>query len=557
MRRMPSLGAIVVLCATFVARGSAAERSGIAPGSVLWKDNDDQSIAAPARDDDGDYIWWDGVYAMAVRPLTRLADVGADARTLGEWLHLARPEEAANVNTLDEVPDSTWFTNRHGRERLSPAEIEGGAPPAKPPAAGGSLVILSGKSLGMTPGFVMRDRSGDRFVVKFDPARYPETATGAELVCSRIVWALGWNVPDNQLFLFDPARLEIADGATARDDYNRKIPFTRELLDHQLANAYRLPDGRVRALASRLVRGDPKGSPSLVGTRRDDPNDTVPHEDRRDLRGFRVVAAFLNYTDARRGNFFDAFVRDDPGREDSPGHLVHYVLDFSSALGAGNVDWKDPKLGNEYLFDPVKVLPRVLTLGLVSPAWANLPLTHPALGYFESSIFDPDDWKTSYRNLAFARATMRDRFWGAKLIAALDDDDLHAAVRAGAWSDPHAQELLYRILAERRRRIARVYFDPLRINPADRFAVRAGELSFEDLAVATGVVDPSVVRFRCRSSSGGEWTNTSEPRCAVGEGSADIQTSHDLGDHWSPTTSVRLAPIDGSLGIVAIDHATR
>ena len=34
--------------------------------------------------------------------------------------------EATNINTLDEVPDSTWFTNRHGVRRLSVAELARG-----------------------------------------------------------------------------------------------------------------------------------------------------------------------------------------------------------------------------------------------------------------------------------------------------------------------------------------------------------------------------------------------------------------------------------------------
>jgi hypothetical protein len=534
---------------------SVAPASPVVP-SVVVKDNDDQPIAEPAKDDEGDYIWWDGVYNMAVRPLTRLADVAGDARTVGEWLGMVGPAEAANVSSLDEAPDSTWFTNRHARTPLSPADIARGAPPAKAPAADGPLVILSGKSLGMTPGFVMRDQNGDRFVVKFDPARYPEVATGAELVCSRIVWALGWNVPDNQLFLFRPERLEIADGATAKDEHNRKVSFTRELLERQLRNAYHLPDGRVRALASRLIVGEPKGSPRLVGTRADDPNDTVPHEDRRDFRGLRVVAAFLNYTDARRGNFFDTFVRDDPEKHGSPGHLLHYVLDFSSALGSGNDDWKDPKRGNEYLFDLAKVVPRLLTLGYLSPAWSRLPLTHPALGYFESSLFDPDEWKTSYSNLAFDRATVRDRFWGAKLVASLTDADLRAAVHAGHWSDPRAEELLFAILAERKRRIARAYFDSTRIDPADRFEVHGDELGFTDLAADAGVVDRSVVRFRCRTSEG-RTTETAEARCPIDGGAVEIATSHDLGESWSPPTVVRLARADGSVHLVEIERATR
>ena len=34
-----------------------------------------------------------------------------------------RDVRAMNVNSLDEVPDSTWFTNRIGRREMSIAEI--------------------------------------------------------------------------------------------------------------------------------------------------------------------------------------------------------------------------------------------------------------------------------------------------------------------------------------------------------------------------------------------------------------------------------------------------
>jgi len=545
VRRVVPLLFVAVWIATSVARADAAP--------IVWKDNDDQSIAEPEKDEEGDYIWWDGVYNMALRPLTRLGDLAHDARTLAELADLAGPREAANLNALDEVPDSTWFTNRHAKRRLDAAELGRGAPPGKPPAADGPLVVLSGKSLGMTPGFVMRDSNGDRFIVKFDPRTYPETATGAELVCSRIVWALGWNVPDNQLFEFRPERLEIAQGATIKSDYNEKVPFTKEILERQLENAYRLPDGRVRALASRLVPGEPKGSPRLIGTRPDDPNDTIPHEDRRDLRGLRVVAAFLNYTDSRRGNLFDTFVPDSK-QKGSTGHIVHYVLDFSSALGAGNDDWKSRKYGHEYLFDPRKAIPRFLSAGLLRPAWERLPLTHPALGYFESSLFEPDAWKPSYRNLIFEQATVRDRFWGAKLVASLTDADLRVAAHEGAWSDPRAEDLLVQILAERRRTIARTYFDATDINPIDRFRIAGDTIEFADLAVASGVVEPSVVRFRC-----GQSTPTREPRCTLAGGSdhVEIETSHDAGEHWSPPTTVRVAREGDTPHLAAVERATR
>ena len=38
------------------------------------------------------------------------------------------PTEAQHVNTLDEVPDSAWFTNRHGAERLSLARSSAAQP---------------------------------------------------------------------------------------------------------------------------------------------------------------------------------------------------------------------------------------------------------------------------------------------------------------------------------------------------------------------------------------------------------------------------------------------
>jgi hypothetical protein len=532
-----------------------AESSGATP----WRDNDDLPIAEPAEDDDGDYIWWDGVHNMALYPLGRVLDLGNVLRTVGEWTHVIGPAEAANLNALDEVPDSTWFTNRHARHPLSAEALARGPNAGPPPADDGPLTVLSGKSHGMTPGFVMRDAKGNRYVVKFDPPEYPEVPTGAELVCSKIVWALGWNVPEYHLFRFYPERLTIAPDATAKDDYGRTIPLTPEVLSRLLTRAYRLPDGRLRAVASRFVPGTPKGSPAMLGTRADDPNDTVPHEDRRELRGLRVVAAFLNFTDARRGNFLDSFVpdSDEPG---SGGHLVHYVLDFSSALGSGNVDWKDPKLGNEYLFDPPKVAWRVLTLGAFEPAWAKLPLTHPALGYFESTVFDPERWKTSYLNPLFDHATRRDEFWGAKLVASLSDRDLQVAAHAGEWSDPRAEALLADILAERRHRIARAYFDWRRIDPVDHFVVEGSTLRFDDLAVASGVVDASVARYRHRGRNGG-WTASDAPRVPLddqaSESAIEIETSHDGGIRWSPPARVEVAPRDGSPQVVRVERATR
>ena len=123
-----------------------------AGGEVLWKDNDDQPIPAPAVDEKADYIWWDGTWAMTYYQLRKVLDLGISLHTVAEWARVASPREATNVNALDEVPDSTWFTNRHARQRMSLDELARGPNQAgKNPATSGPLVILSGKPAGMTP----------------------------------------------------------------------------------------------------------------------------------------------------------------------------------------------------------------------------------------------------------------------------------------------------------------------------------------------------------------------------------------------------------------------
>jgi hypothetical protein len=533
--------------------------SGEIPSPVLWRDNDDLPIAEPAADPEGDYLVWDGVRNMLFYPLGKFLDIGQLLRTVGALARVVGPKESANVNALDEVADSTWFSNRHGMHRLSAQQLADGPNTGHAPADEGPLEVLSGKSFGMTPGFVVRDEKGERYVVKFDPPLYPELSTGAELVCSKILWALGWNVPEYYLTSFSEERLILAPDATAKDSWGRQVALSPELLRELLRRAYHLPDGRVRALASRMIPGVPKGPPRLLGVRPDDPNDTVSHEDRRELRGLRIVAAFINFTDARRGNFFDTFVPDsrEPG---SGGHIVHYVLDFSSALGAGNVEYKDPKLGNEYAFDPPKVLFRALTLWQVEPKWARLPLTHPALGYFESSIFDPERWRPSYVNPPFDRATRRDAFWGAKLVTSLRDEDLRVLSRAGAWSDPQVPERLSTILAERRDRIARAYFDWRRIDPIAGPVVQGSTLTLRDLAVEAGIVDASSARYRHRFHGEG-WVLDSGPvvtlRNAAAADVIELETSHDGGERWSPPARITLAPTAHGLQAAELLRETR
>ncbi|HXG70035.1 MAG TPA: hypothetical protein VNJ04_05405, partial [Gemmatimonadaceae bacterium] len=72
---------------------------------------------------------------------------------------------AMNVNSVDEVPDSSWFTNRIGRETWGIDRIARGPDTGAGPADG-PWVVTSAKSEGVSPGFTIQDSKGDTYFVK-------------------------------------------------------------------------------------------------------------------------------------------------------------------------------------------------------------------------------------------------------------------------------------------------------------------------------------------------------------------------------------------------------
>src|SRR5439155_1706886 len=105
---------------------------------------------------------------------------------------------AKNVNTIDEVPDSSWFTNRVGARPVTPDDVARG-PDATTGPASGSWTVTSSKSDGVTPGFTIRDSTGDLWFLKFDPPGYRGMATGSEIVVTKLFWALGYHVPESHI----------------------------------------------------------------------------------------------------------------------------------------------------------------------------------------------------------------------------------------------------------------------------------------------------------------------------------------------------------------------
>jgi hypothetical protein len=400
---------------------------------------------------------------------------------------------AGNVNSIDEVPDSSWFTNRAGLRPLTALDVANGPDTTDGPAAG-AWTITSSKSDGVTPGFTVQDRNGTRWFLKFDPRGYRGMTTGTEVTVTKLMWALGYNVPENHVAYVRPENLTIGSTAKFTPKSGRKRAMRRDDLEQLLATVDRDADGRYRVVASKALEGRPIGRIRFFGTRPDDPNDVVPHEDRRELRGYGVFAAWLNHVDAKAINTLDTLVTDH-GRS----FVRHHLIDFGSTLGSGGVAPADYWAGTQYLLEPGSTGKRMVSFGFNRPEWTRATFYEaPAIGRLPQSSrdFDPRQWKPRVPNRAFLQARDDDRFWAARKLVALRAEHLRAAVAAGDFGDPASEAFLVRTLAERRDAIARTYLTS--VNPiADPVLSTEGTLTFQNVAVDADVArSPEEYRAR-------------------------------------------------------------
>jgi hypothetical protein len=409
------------------------------------------------------------------------------------WMTGSR-KEAMNVDALDEVPNSSWFTNRNHLRPMSVDEIRRGPDTVGAPDQSAPWIIKRAKSQGVTPGFHIVDRNDQRYLIKFDPKDHPELITGAEVVSTKLFYAAGYHTPENHVVYFDPADLRVGDEVKFTDEKGKKRLMREDDLRRILEKVRVSPDGKIRAVASKYVAGNPIGPFKYSSTRDDDPNDIIPHQHRRELRGLRVIAAWIGHFDTKAGNSLDAFV-EDGGR----GYVRHYLIDFGSTLGAG-AEGPVPKFrGHENDVDPHALAQNVLTLGLWVRPYEKLGAPpHPSVGLWESDLFEPQEYKFLTPNPAFENMTDRDGYWGAKIVMSFTDEQIDAAVEEARYSHPDAAAHIARVIKERRDKVGRHWF--ARVNPLDRFEITSGtsgiELSFADLAVDTGLERAADTNYR-------------------------------------------------------------
>ncbi len=415
-------------------------------------------------------LYWDGADNIAFRPVSHA-------------FLLETPREARNVNALDEVPDSSWFMNRIGRRTMTVEEVAQGACAGRSPSEERPWKVVGVKIDGANPGFRITTASGAVYVLKFDAAEQWERASAADVVGSRLYHAAGFLVPCNRVVYLRTEELQLPE-QELKDPGGATL--TAQRIEELLQGLPHEPDGSIRALASQFLKGKPLGPWGYSGVWEGDLNDVIPHEDRRELRGSRILGAWINHHDARAQNTLAMWIDDGEGR----GHVEHHILDWGDTLG-GLTQWDSlsRRVGYTYYIDFGAIGADFFTFGAISRPWerAKFGPSGKIFGYFNDTDFVPEEWHVGYPNPAFSAMQESDGAWMARIISHLDDADIEAVVNEAQLSSLIARSELNRILRGRRDRILSRYL--LRLSSLELPTVEDGQnvVCVEDRAERAGL----------------------------------------------------------------------
>jgi len=394
---------------------------------------------------------------------------------------------AENLNTVDEVADGNWFTNRAGMRTLSPEEVSRAANTNDGPMPG-KWTVISAKTDGVTPGFTVKDSAGRVWFLKFDPPGWPGMATGTEMVAAKLFWALGYYTTEYYITRLRRESLVIDAKATITPPSGVKRPMRNSDIDWLLKEADRDGTGTYRVIASLAAPGKMIGRIRFYGTRPDDPNDLVPHENHRELRGYGVFSAWFNHVDAKGINTIDLLLTEN-GRS----FIRHYLLDFGSTLGSAAIGPREYWEGVENLLEPPgQIAKGIAGFGFYILPWRKIDFYEsPTIGRIplDNTHWDPEGWRPRIPNPAFIRARLDDKFWAARKAMAITNEMIRAAVAAGKFGDPPSERFLAQALIERRDAIGRRYLPA--INPiVEPNLDNSGLLTFGNAAEQAGFAPP-------------------------------------------------------------------
>jgi hypothetical protein len=339
-----------------------------------------------------------------------------------------------------------------------------------------------------------------RFMLKSD-APVVERPSAASAIGAVAYYAAGFNFTCEQVIYVKGSAFKLTPGLKVTDNTERTHDFDEAALKKVLEGATK-KGPYIRFQASAWLEGRLIGPFRYEGTRDDDPNDTIPHENRRELRGGRLLAAWLDHFDAREQNSMDVWVAANPaaGPDSSPGYVKHYYLDTSDVLGS---EWEwdgiSRRLGHSYLLDEGDISGDFFTLGIVSRPWDRAHRTpgFEKFGYYSARDFVPEKWVNEYPNPAFSAMTERDGAWMARILARFTPGLVRTLAEVGRFSDPKDTNFIAEVLEARLQAILQRYLT--RLSPLADFALEGGDhLCANDLAESRAIRPPEDFRYSAR-----------------------------------------------------------
>ncbi|MCA9750555.1 MAG: hypothetical protein KC591_00045, partial [Gemmatimonadetes bacterium] len=315
----------------------------------------------------------------------------------------------------------------------------------------------------------------------------------------------------------------IADDATDKSDTGEEIPLQWETVQ-ALLDRYSVRDaaGRYRLLTSRFLPGRPVGGWSYRGTRDDDPNDTIPHQDRRSLRALRVFGAWLNHVDLKVDNSLDLYTEENGRR-----FLRHYLVDFDGCLGGYKAARHEPRIGFAYDVDLKEVVTGLPTFGLLVRPYEDLPRgKSPLVGQFGSQAYDPAKWKANYLNDILFACRPADAYWAGRQMTRLGPEHVRAAVTAARYGDPAADAILAQVLVDRWEKT--VDWALRQVTPAqslERITPRAGGFRIEATDALVDAHRPSDLEYRVEIRGADGRSVVASSSTAPGDPAFDVPAS--------------------------------
>ncbi len=218
-----NLSWVINLCIWIGITGCSGSRRFVPPPNL----QDDRAHVPVCPHNIETEILWDGFKRQMIQP-------GADLLDFSRWIRkvTGSSKEAFNANAFDEVANSSWFTNRNFVAPLKPDEVLRGPNTVDGPDQSQGWTVVRAKTVGVTPGFTIRDSRGDSYVIKLDPPGNNGLNSTTDVIVTKLLYAAGYNVPENYLVTFDPAILKVGDGVK----FNGQDGVKRSMTEQDLAD---------------------------------------------------------------------------------------------------------------------------------------------------------------------------------------------------------------------------------------------------------------------------------------------------------------------------------